>query len=44
LKGSGKYSIGKSARDDFDKKNIPGPGAYDSKHINGLGKVTFSKD
>lgn len=44
MKGSGKYSLGKSIRDNADKRAIPGPGAYDSKEINNSGKVTFSKD
>ncbi len=36
--------MGKSGRDDSDRKNVPGPGAYDSNHLNKSGKVTFAKD
>lgn len=44
VKGGGKYSLGKSRRDDSDGRNVPGPGAYDSNKNDNAGKVTFSKD
>lgn len=44
MQGSGRYSLGKSARDGFDKRNVPGPGAYESNSPGHNGKVTFSKD
>lgn len=31
-------------RDGLDKRNVPGPGAYDGKEINNAGKVTFARD
>lgn len=44
MKGSGKYSLGKSSRNDSSISKVPGPGTYDSKHIDAAGKITFSKD
>lgn len=44
MKGGGKYSVGKSSRDGFDSRNVPGPGAYYSKELDTSGKVTFAKD
>lgn len=44
MKGGGKYSVGKSPRDNFDSEKVPGPGAYYSKELDTRGKITFSKD
>lgn len=44
MSGKGRYSLGKSARDGFDKRDIPGPGTYSSKLANSNGKITFSRD
>ena len=45
MKGSGRYSLGRRLRDSTDKKNVPGPGAYENSKINGgNGKITFGRD
>jgi hypothetical protein len=46
LKGQGRYSLGKSARDFVNKSEVPGPGAYDknTKIHDPNGKVTFGRD
>jgi hypothetical protein len=46
LKGQGRYSLGKSSRDDANKSFVPGPGAYEktNKILEPNGKVTFGKD
>ena len=45
MKGSGRYSLGRSSRDNIDNNKVPGPGSYDrdiaNKHS---GKVTFGRD
>lgn len=48
LSGQGRYSLGKSSRDQLSKSFVPGPGAYDKsgdiKLKDPNGKVTFGKD
>ena len=45
MKGKGRYSLGKSSRNEFDGAKVPGPGSYESKDITSFrGKVTFSRD
>lgn len=45
MKGSGKYSLGKSSRDGFNGSKVPGPGSYEFNDINNKsGKVTFGRD
>lgn len=45
MKGSGRYSLGRSSRDGLDNNKVPGPGSYDRYNLdNHHGKVTFGKD
>lgn len=46
LKGQGRYSLGKSARDFANNSEVPGPGSYDknTKILEPNGKVTFGRD